>query len=160
MNLERDVEFILFKPRGCKYANIIFGEIENELKLKIAATKGMDKPYFLSRERAEENYSMHKGKHFYELLINHMISGPAIASVLTGEDAIDKILKKAGYWDPREAEKDTWRERFGDKEAIHKNAIHRADTSEAVRREIPIHFLKSELIGKLPTIAIQYLFKI
>ena len=160
MNLERDVEFILFKPEGYKYADTIFYEIENELNLQVAATKGRDIPYYLTREKADEHYYMHRGKPFHHLNLDNLTSGRVIASVVLGEDALPKVIKKAGYWDRSEAEKGTWRERFGDKKEIHKNAIHRADTPSDVKRETSLHFSREELVGKLPTIVYQYIFGI
>jgi nucleoside-diphosphate kinase len=154
MDLEKDIEFIMLKPNGIRFSHIIFDEIM-DMGLKVAAYKG---PYMLSLEKAEEHYAMHRGKDFYQGLIDTMMSGPVVSSVLTGDNAIERIVEKAGYWDYRKAEKGTWRERFADRKNLSRNVIHRADSTEAVKREIPLHFDKAELVNKLPTAAIQYLF--
>ena len=111
MDLNKNIEFIMLKPNGVRYARTIFNEI-SDLDLKVVACKG---PYMLQREKAEEQYAMHKGKDFYQMLVDSMLSGPVISSVLTGDNAIEKIVDKAGYWDYTKAKKGTWRERFADR---------------------------------------------
>lgn len=132
--------FIMLKPEAVKH-NLI-GRIIDRIEkagFKIVAMKMLR----ASLDQAERLYEVHKGKPFYEELIRHITSGPIVAMVVRGENAVKKLRKMAGATDPREAEKGTIRGDFGI--SITENVIHVADSLENSRREIPIFFSEMEI---------------
>ena len=114
-----------------------------EAKLKLVASKML----WLTRKEAEQFYSVHKGKHFFETLIQFITSGPLFALVLEGENAILKNRDIMGATDPRKALPGTLRGDFakdvGDK--IERNIVHGSDASETAKIEIPFFFSDREI---------------
>ena len=114
-----------------------------EAKLKVVAAKMLR----LSREEAEQFYGIHKGKHFFESLICFITSGPLVALVLEGENAILKNRDVMGATDPRKALPGTLRGDFakdvGDK--IERNIVHGSDAPETAKVEIPFFFSEREI---------------
>ena len=92
----------------------------------------------LTKQVAEMQYAEHKGEAFYEALIAYMTSGPSIALVLEGDDAINVVRETAGKTDPREAQPGTIRADFGI-DTRH-NVVHASDSEAAAAREIGIYF--------------------
>lgn len=92
---------------------------------------------------AEKHYAEHVGKPFYSSLVEFMTSGPLVAMVLTGEDAIAKVRTLNGATNPEKAEKGTIRADFA--ESMTYNAVHASDSIENAKREIQIFFSESEL---------------
>lgn len=80
----------------------------------------------LDRAAAERFYEVHRGKPFWEELMELMTSGPIVAMVLEGENAVVALRRLAGATDPRTAERGTLRRRFGT--SVTRNAIHAADS--------------------------------
>lgn len=114
-----------------------------EAKLKVVASKML----WLTRKEAEQFYSIHKGKHFFETLIQFITSGPLLALVLEGENAILKNRDVMGATDPRKALPGTLRGDFakdvGDK--IERNIVHGSDAVETAKIEIPFFFSEREI---------------
>lgn len=109
--------------------------------LRIVASKMV----LMSSNMAEEFYRQHKGKPFFPGLIEHVTSGPVIAQVLKGENAIETNRAVMGLKDPKEAAKNTIR---GDlATSIDSNLIHGSDGPEAASREIGMFFLESEIFS-------------
>ena len=108
---------------------------ENGLKLRALKMLQMDK------QQAQGFYKVHKERHFYDNLASYMSSGPMVAILLEDKKAISKVRQLLGATDPKEAEPDTIRARFG-QDRRH-NAIHGSDSPESVAFEIS--FLFSEL---------------
>ncbi|MCL5292930.1 MAG: nucleoside-diphosphate kinase [Actinobacteria bacterium] len=98
----------------------------------------------LTREKAEELYSIHKGKPFYDDLVEFILSGPVVPMVLTGEYAIAKVRDVMGATDPKQAAPGTIRGDFA--EEIGQNIVHGADSLESAKREIPIFFSGDDII--------------
>lgn len=92
----------------------------------------------LTRDQAEEFYVEHKGKPFYEALIDFMISGPIQVQVLEGEEAILRYRKLMGNTNPKEASPGTLRSDFA--ESIDANAVHGSDSEESAEREVAYFF--------------------
>ena len=92
----------------------------------------------LTQEQAEDFYAEHKGKPFFEALINYMTSGPVQIQVLRGENAISKYRKLMGNTDPKEAAPGTIRHDFA--ESIQANAVHGSDSEESAEREVTYFF--------------------
>jgi nucleoside-diphosphate kinase len=92
----------------------------------------------ITRDMAEELYAEHKGKKFFEELISYITSGPVVAMILEGENAIDVVRKMIGSTDPKEALPGTIRGDYA--LTINENVIHASDTQEKAEREIKIFF--------------------
>ena len=92
----------------------------------------------LDREKAEGFYIEHKGKPFFEDLIDFMTSGPIQVQVLEGEDAITHYREVMGSTNPKEAAPGTLRADFAD--SIDANAVHGSDSPESASREIDYFF--------------------
>ena len=107
--------------------------------LKIVAIKMLH----LDQDMAEGFYAEHKGKPFFDKLINFMTSGPVIVQVLSGENAIKANRELMGNTNPEEADSGTIRSDFA--ESIDANAVHGSDSSESAEREISYFFTESEI---------------
>ena len=107
--------------------------------LKIAATKKLQ----LTRVDAEAFYAVHKERPFFNDLVDFMVSGPVVVSVLEGENAVLKNRELMGATDPKEAEKGTIRADFA--ESIDANAVHGSDSLENAAIEIGFFFAQREI---------------
>ena len=132
--------FSIVKPDAVQNGHI--GEILSTFEkagLKILACKMLH----LSREKAEQFYAVHRERPFFKDLVTYMISGPVVASVLEGENAVLKHRELMGATDPAKAAPGTLRKRFG--EGIERNAVHGSDALETARIEIAHFFSGLEL---------------
>ena len=111
-----------------------------EAGLRIAATKKIQ----LSRADAEEFYAIHKERPFFNDLVEFMISGPVVVTVLEGENAMAKNRELMGATNPAEAEAGTIRADFA--ESIDANAVHGSDSLENAAIEINFFFAKREIV--------------
>ncbi|PKP54335.1 MAG: nucleoside-diphosphate kinase [Candidatus Altiarchaeales archaeon HGW-Altiarchaeales-3] len=102
--------------------------------IKINALKMMQIPKAL----AEEHYCEHKGKPFYDSLVNYIISSPVIVGVLEGENIVPVVRKMCGATNPQESETGTIRGDFGMQTG--RNIIHASDSDESAKREIALFF--------------------
>jgi len=135
---ERTLVFV--KPDGVQ--RNLTGEIIGRFErggMKIIALKMMT----MSREFAEKHYEAHRGKPFYSELIKHITSGPIIAMVLEGEDAIKQVRGIMGATSPADAEPGTIRGDLGI--ATELNLVHGSDSAEAAQAEIAHFFTEDEL---------------
>jgi len=107
--------------------------------LKIVAVKMLH----LDQDMAEGFYAEHKGKPFFDKLINFMTSGPVLVQVLSGESAIKTNRELMGNTNPEEAASGTIRSDFA--ESIDANAVHGSDSPESAEREISYFFTESEI---------------
>ena len=89
-------------------------------------------------EEAREFYAVHKGKPFYDSLVEFMTSGPIVGLLLQGEDAIKRLREVVGATDPSKARPGTIRAKFGTD--IQRNAVHASDSPESAAYEIPFFF--------------------
>jgi nucleoside-diphosphate kinase len=97
----------------------------------------------MSKEMAKVFYIVHKDRPFYDGLTNFMSSGPIVAMVLEGENAIARYREIMGSTDVKKAAPGTLRAKFG--ESIERNAVHGSDALETARREISFFFTIQEL---------------
>jgi nucleoside-diphosphate kinase len=97
----------------------------------------------LTEAQAKEFYAVHKDRPFYMELVNFMISGPVMAMVLEGEDAIAKNRKIMGPTDPSKAPEGTIRADFAT--SIERNAVHGSDSKETAKEEIAFFFKQNEI---------------
>lgn len=98
---------------------------------------------WLSREKAGQFYAVHRERPFFKELVDFMISGPVVVSVLEGENAIVKNRELMGATNPAEAAEGTIRKRFATD--IGKNAVHGSDAPETAQVEIAHFFSALEL---------------
>ena len=102
------------------------------------------KMVYMTREVAEEFYSVHKRESFFVDLINFITSGRSFAMVLERENAVEKLREVIGATDPKEAKEGTIRFEYA--ESKQNNIIHASDTEENAEREIRFFFSSKELI--------------
>lgn len=99
----------------------------------------------LSREQAEGFYAVHRERPFFKDLVDFMISGPVVVSVLEGENAIDKNRDLMGATNPAEAAPGTIRADFA--ETIDANAVHGSDGPDTAKTEVSFFFQDNELFS-------------
>ena len=92
----------------------------------------------LGRERAAEFYAEHRDRAFFTALLDFMCSGPIVAQVLEGEDAVAGFRRLIGHTDPAQAAPGTLRADFA--QSIDANAVHGSDALASARREIDFFF--------------------
>ena len=103
-------------------------------KLNIVDSKKIQ----ISKEEAEKFYKVHQTKPFYEKLCSYLSSGPIIAIILDGENAIQKNRDLMGATDPKKAKDGTIRKLYGI--SIDKNSVHGSDSTENAKAEIDFFF--------------------
>jgi len=92
----------------------------------------------LSRPQAEGFYAVHRGRPFFNDLVQFMVSGPIMVQVLEGENAIAKNRELMGATDPKKAAAGTIRADFAD--SIDANAVHGSDGADTARVEVAYFF--------------------
>jgi len=107
--------------------------------LRVAATKKIQ----LSKADAEAFYAVHAERPFFGELVEFMISGPVVVTVLEGENAMAKNRDLMGATNPAEAEAGTIRADFA--ESIDANAVHGSDSVENAKIEIDFFFAQREI---------------
>jgi nucleoside-diphosphate kinase len=141
MAVERTLSII--KPDAV--ARNVIGEIYARFEkagLKIVAARMAR----LSRGDAEGFYAVHKGRPFFNDLVDFMISGPVMIQVLEGEGAIAKNRDLMGATDPKKAAKGTIRADFA--QSIDANAVHGSDAPETAATEIAYFFPASQVFSR------------
>ncbi len=139
--------FLMIKPDGVQRG--LIGEIVSRFErkgLQLSAAKFM----VISRELAERHYEEHKGKGFYEPLLDFIASGPVFAMVWQGDNVIALSRALIGKTDAMDALPGTIRSDF----AVHTNfnLIHGSDSAANAEREIGIFFSQAELVDYEHTI--------
>ena len=135
--------FSIIKPDAV--AKNVIGEILTRFEkagLKVIATRMLH----LSRKDAEGFYAVHKARPFFKDLVDFMISGPVVLSVLEGENAILKNRELMGATDPKKADKGTIRADFA--QSIDANAVHGSDAPETARGEIAYFFPEHQVYSR------------
>ncbi len=145
--------FVAIKPDGVKRGLIgrIIRKIEDK-GFKIVALKMLQ----VSDELAAKHYEEHAGKPFYNALIKFITSGPIVAMVLQGENAIASVRKFMGKTDPNEAEVGSIRGDFA--QVMRFNTIHGSDSKESAEREINLYFRSEEICDNWET-ALELIMK-
>lgn len=92
----------------------------------------------MSREQAGAFYAVHRGRPFYDELVDFMTSGPVIPMVLKADEAVPKLRETIGATDPAEAADGTIRALYAESKG--RNAIHAADSDENAASEIAFFF--------------------
>ena len=139
MAIERT--FTMMKPGVL--SRRIAGEILTRIERKGFDIVGM-KLMRISRALAEKHYAEHRGKSFFEELVEYITSGPVIAMVLEGESAVQMLRLMCGPTRALEAEPGTIRGDYSMHTQL--NIIHASDSAESASREISLFFKPEELI--------------
>lgn len=138
MALERTLSII--KPDATR--RNLTGQINARFEargLRIVAQKRLQ----LTRARAEAFYAVHKERPFFNDLVAFMISGPVVAQVLEGENAVALNREVMGATDPQKAAPGTIRRDFA--ETIEANSVHGSDSPENAAVEIAFFFAAIEI---------------
>jgi len=134
--------FSIIKPDAT--ARNLTGEINAIIEragLRIVAQKRVR----ISREQAETFYAVHRERPFFGELVEFMSSGPVVAQVLQGENAIAKYREIMGATDPAHAAPGTIRKLHA--KSISENSVHGSDAPDAAAREIAQFFAGNEIVG-------------
>lgn len=132
---------ILVKPDGVHRG--LIGKIIDRFEIRGLKLVGM-KFIQMSEELAANHYAIHKGKPFYEKLVAYIVSGPVVAMVWEGQEAILAARKTMGATNPVEASPGTIRGDFGME--IGRNLVHGSDSPENAAAEVSLFFDSSELV--------------
>ena len=133
--------FVMLKPDAVSRG--LMGEIISRFErkgLKMVAARFME----ITEDIAAEHYAEHLEKPFYPKLLDFITSGPVLAMVWEGEDAIRVVRAIVGKTDPTEALPGTIRGDYGMIKTM--NLIHASDSPESAEREIAIFFSPDQLI--------------
>ena len=130
-----DFTFSIIKPDAVRTGKTgpILAMI-NEGGFEIAAMRMIK----MTLTQAESFYSVHKGKPFFEGLVEFMTSGPVVVMILRHENAVDEFRKLIGATDPAKAEPGTIRKTFA--VSVQMNAVHGSDSDENASREASFFF--------------------
>jgi len=133
--------FIMVKPNGV--ARGLVGEVVSRFERRGFVLRGM-KALRIDADLAQRHYAEHVGKPFFEPLVAFITSGPVVAMVWEGRDAIEVARTMMGVTDPVDAAPGTIR---GDL-ALSKeeNVVHGSDGAASAAREIGLFFADEELI--------------
>lgn len=108
--------------------------------LEIAAQKMLH----LTDNQAKAFYAVHSARPFFASLISSMTSGPVVAQVLKGENAVNKYREVMGATNPNDALPGTIRKEYS--VDIEANTVHGSDSPENAEAEIAFFFSKSEIV--------------
>jgi len=136
--IERTLSII--KPDGVQ-KNVI-GEVYRRFEqagLKIIAARMLH----LTIAQAEAFYAVHRERPFYQDLVRYMTTGPVIAQVLEGDNAIEVHRKIMGATDPKKADPGTIRRDLA--ASIEENIVHGSDAVDTARQEISFFFAQADV---------------
>lgn len=134
-----DITFSIIKPNAVRTGKTgpILAMI-NEAGFEIVAMKMIR----MTVPQAESFYDVHRGKSFYESLVEFMTSGPVFVMILRHENAVEEFRKLIGATDPEKAEPGTIRKLYA--VSVQMNAVHGSDSDENAQRESDFFFSTSE----------------
>lgn len=141
MTIERTL--ILAKPDAVSRG--LIGEITARLERRgyiISAMKLMQ----LDGERAREHYGEHKGKAFFDALVDFITSGALVAMAIEGEGAIDGCRQLIGATNPLDAAPGSIRADFA--QTIGRNLVHGSDGAASAERELKIFFEDKDFVSR------------
>jgi nucleoside-diphosphate kinase len=141
MPVQNERTLIIVKPDGVQRA--LSGEILARFERRGLKLVGL-KLIQIDRPLAERHYAVHKGKPFYEGLLEYITLGPVVVAVLEGPNAIELVRATVGKTRPVEAASGTIRGDFG--ADVSRNLIHASDAPETAKGEIDLYFKAGELV--------------
>jgi nucleoside-diphosphate kinase len=133
---------VIIKPDGVQRG--LIGPILTRFErrgLRFAAMKLMQ----ITPDLAARHYAIHKGKPFYDGLMEYITSGPVLVAVIEGHDAIKIARKTMGATNPAVAEPGTIRADFG--LDVGRNLVHGSDGPDTAAFEIPLFFTDEEILS-------------
>ena len=133
--MRTECTLLMIKPDAVERG--LVGEIIRRFERKGLKLVALEMQH-LSKERAEDLYSIHQGKPFFDKLVQFVTRGPIVAMVLEGKDCIALVRKVMGATNPIDAEPGSIR---GDLAFdLTQNVVHGSDSPESAELEIPILF--------------------
>lgn len=148
----RERTFLMVKPDGVQRG--LVGNVINRMEkkgFKLLAMKMMH----IKRDLASRHYGEHKGKPFYEGLIDFITSAPVVAMIWEGDDVVQMVRTLIGATDPRKADPGSIRGELA--VFTGKNIVHGSDSIESAKREIDLFFEDDDLCSySLPTESCLY----
>jgi nucleoside-diphosphate kinase len=141
-NPKEQRSLVLIKPDAIQRG--LAGEIISRIErrgLKIVAMKMLQ----MNKNLAQRHYAIHKGKAFFDGLVNFITSSPIIAIILQGKGAVEVVRQTMGETDPAKACPGTIRGDLG--LDIEHNLIHGSDSPENAAKEINLFFSEDEICG-------------
>ena len=140
MSIERTL--VIVKPDGVQRG--LVGPILTRLEARGLKLVGL-KLVRIDRALAERHYAIHRGKPFFEGLLDFITSGPLVALALEGPNAISIVRTMVGATRPHEAAAGSIR---GDLALdIGRNLVHASDAPETAQRELALWFAADEIVG-------------
>lgn len=136
---------VLLKPDGVQRR--LVGEVISRFERKGLRLVGL-KLLQPTRQLAEQHYAVHKGKKFYDSLLAFLTSGPTVALVLEGPQAVTAVRNLMGSTNGVEAAPGTIRSDFALN--IQNNLVHGSDSVDNAKAEIALWFKKEELVDWKP----------
>jgi len=131
----------MIKPDGVQRG--LVGTVISRLEtkgLRLVAAKFM----LIDRALAERHYEVHREKPFFQSLVEFITSGPVLAMVWEGDDAVAQVRRLMGSTDPKQAAPGTIRGDYGID--IQFNIVHGSDAPETAEREIGLFFRPEEIV--------------
>ncbi len=132
---------VIVKPDGVQRG--LIGEVINRLERRGLGLVGM-KFMQIMPDLASRHYAVHKGKPFYEKLVQYITSAPVVVMVWEGKSAIELVRKTVGSTNPVQAEPGTLRADFAID--IGRNLVHASDGPDTAAFEINLFFRQDELV--------------
>ena len=139
MAMERT--YLMIKPDGVQ--RNLACEIISRFEKRGYRIVGL-KMFTMPRELAEKHYGEHVGKPFFTSLVDYITSGPVVAFVIEGKNAVSASRDMMGATDPLNAAPGTIRNTYGID--LGRNVIHGSDSPASAAREIGLFFKEEELI--------------
>ncbi len=142
MALERTLSIV--KPDGV--ARNLIGDVYHRFEragLRIVAARMLH----LSTAQAEAFYEVHRERPFYKDLVRYMTSGPVVAQVLEGDNAIARHRDIMGATDPKKAAPGSIRADLA--QSIEANVVHGSDAADTAAREIGFFFSGTEICPRV-----------
>jgi nucleoside-diphosphate kinase len=126
---------IIVKPDGVRRR--LIGEVIGRIEAKGYDVKEM-KLFQIDEALAKEHYAEHTEKPFFSDLVNFITSGPVVAMIIEGDDAVRGMRQIMGATNPLDAVPGSVRGDFAT--AITENIVHGSDSPESARREVDLFF--------------------
>lgn len=132
--------FVMVKPDGVQRG--LVGEIVSRFERRGLKIVGL-KMLVVSDSLAKQHYAEHAAKPFFPGLVGFIMSGPTVAMVVEGKDAVTMVRSMIGKTKPVESAPGTIRGDFA--LDMGRNVIHASDSPESAKREISLYFNTSEI---------------
>ena len=138
--MENERTFVMVKPDGVQRG--LIGEVISRFERRGLKIIGM-KMIWMDKDLARSHYQEHLGKNFFNPLISYITSGPLVAMVLEGKEAIKVVRNMLGKTNPVKAGPGTVRGDLG--MSTGRNVVHGSDSPTSAEREISLFFQDDEL---------------